>query len=473
VARENRGLRGLTIVVVLATALLVAPQLAAAAAPANDNFADAATIGPTLPLTANGTSTEATTETGEPDPAGWGAYASVWFKWTAPLTGYTKLSLCGGTTHDFAVYTGNMLGSLVKSVDSAFFGCSRTFATVAGVTYRIAIDNYQHWTGSQADFALSLRAASPPPNDQFANAQAIASAGTSGVDGDNFDATVEPGEPTVTGYDPPHKTAWYRWVAPANVGSEPYVDACTSGLPFDTMVGVYTGTSVDNLTAAPGPFAGHTNCRYPFAATPGTTYFISVDGFYDESPPTTTDEGEFTLTVDADAPPPNDDFASAEALSSSLPIEAEGYNFRATPEAGEPFHAGVEPLYSVWYRWSAPSTGPISIDTCDSDFDSLLAVYTGHLVSALTPVAANDDGAQCLASDNEFGSSVALNVTAGTVYRIAVDGFDEGTFALAIRATGPHTVPSPPVQPHPKKKKCRKAKRHGHKRCKKKHRAKR
>ena len=59
----------------------------------------------------------------------------------------------------------------------------------------------------------------------------------------------------------------------------------------------------------------------------------------------------------------------------------------------------------------------ISLTTLGSDFDTLLAVYTGNKVTALTPVAADDD------SGGYFTSLVTFNVTAGTVYQIAVAGF--------------------------------------------------
>src|SRR5208282_825831 len=46
-----------------------------------------------------------------------------------------------------------------------------------------------------------------------------------------------------------------------------------------------------------------------------------------------------------------------------------------------------------------------------------LGVFTGTNVSQLTPVAADDD------SGGFFTSLVTFNVTAGTAYQIAVDGF--------------------------------------------------
>ena len=47
----------------------------------------------------------------------------------------------------------------------------------------------------------------------------------------------------------------------------------------------------------------------------------------------------------------------------------------------------------------------------------MLAVYTGDAVDALSLVASNDDLASCVP-----GSGVAFTASAGTTYRIAVDG---------------------------------------------------
>jgi hypothetical protein len=464
-----------------ATGFIALPAIASAAPPANDNFDDAQTLSSTLPVSVGGTSLEATSEAGEPSHGDWDAYASDWYKWTAPATGYVKISLCGGVFHNFAVYTGNALASLSTVVDSTVFGCSRTFAAISGIEYRIAVDDETHSSGSQASFTLSLQTANPPPNDQFADAEPIPPAGTSGVDGDNFDATVQPGEPTISGYRPPHKSVWYRWVAPANVGPETVVDACTSGPPFDTLVGVFTGTSVDSLTAEPVPFAGHTNCRYPFVATPGTVYSIMVDGFWDENPPDLTDEGEFTLTVDPDTRQLNDDFADAQTVGPGVPFAVDGSNIGATNELGEPAHAGLYAFFSVWYRWVAPSSGTFTFNTCDSDFDSVLATYGGGTVSGLTKLEANDDGSECQRPGaNPTGSTVSISAPAGASYMLAVDGYDEGFFVLAAHAGGPNVNPPPAPNVVPttrakavSKKKCRKARKLRHHKCHKKKKKKR
>jgi hypothetical protein len=110
-----------------------------------------------------------------------------------------------------------------------------------------------------------------------------------------------------------------------------------------------------------------------------------------------------------------------------------GINGAATRESGEPDHLPGDPASlgenSVWYRWTAPISGQVNMDTCTSSFDSALAAYTGGTTfPALTQVASDDDA--CTAP-NGRGSRISFNAVAGTNYNIAVSttrSGNEGTF---------------------------------------------
>jgi hypothetical protein len=103
-----------------------------------------------------------------------------------------------------------------------------------------------------------------------------------------------------------------------------------------------------------------------------------------------------------------------------------GTNIGATKESGEPNHAGNTGGKSVWWKWVAPCDCNVTIDTIGSSFDTLLGVYTGWSVSTLTTVA-NDDN-----SGGSGASKVTFNATAGTYYRIAVDGFNGATGSVKV-----------------------------------------
>src|SRR5436190_2993906 len=112
----------------------------------------------------------------------------------------------------------------------------------------------------------------------------------------------------------------------------------------------------------------------------------------------------------------------------------------ATKEPGEPNHAGNAGGHSVWWTWRAPVAERAVIDTDSSNFNTLLAVYTGGSVSALTLVASNDDDGSTVGA-----SSVTFNTVAGQTYRIAVDGKNGATGQawLRVSATSPSDTAAP------------------------------
>ena len=119
--------------------------------------------------------------------------------------------------------------------------------------------------------------------------------------------------------------------------------------------------------------------------------------------------------------PPNNNFASAQVISGCAGSVG-GTTVGATREASEPNHApdGNGGIHSIWYRWTAPATGVVTLDTVGSDFDTVLAVYTENALGALSVGFKNDD--------IEFSvirnSRLTFPVTAGLTYRIAVDGYN-------------------------------------------------
>ena len=124
------------------------------------------------------------------------------------------------------------------------------------------------------------------------------------------------------------------------------------------------------------------------------------------------------------SPPPNDNFASAQVIS-GCSGSVNGTNVGATRESGEPEHLpnpNDSGTHSVWYQWQAPVTASVDITTAGSNYDTALGVYTGTAVNSLVIIKQNDDVNPGIVQS----STVTFSATAGTVYRIAVDGFDAG-----------------------------------------------
>ena len=153
---------------------------------------------------------------------------------------------------------------------------------------------------------------------------------------------------------------------------------------------------------------------------------VDPENYIEES--NETNNANRILITYAGAAPPNNNFASATVLTGSA-AGTTGKTHLGTKEAGEPNHAGNAGGKSVWYRWTAPASGPVTVSTEGSDFDTLLAVYTGTAVGSLTTVGSNDD-----ADAGIVTSRLTFSAVSGTLYRIALDGKDGavGSCEIAI-----------------------------------------
>jgi Ca2+-binding RTX toxin-like protein len=133
-----------------------------------------------------------------------------------------------------------------------------------------------------------------------------------------------------------------------------------------------------------------------------------------------------TNTEEERMAPVNDNFANRIVLNGSS-ISVTGTNVDSSGEPGEPSHGGSIPDRTVWWAWTAPASGEITIDTIGSNFDTTLGVYTGSAVNSLSTIVGNDDSIGLI-------SQVNFTATAGRTYQIAVDGFSgsEGSIDLNL-----------------------------------------
>lgn len=269
-------------------------------------------------------------------------------------------------------------------------------------------------TTMSATFTAPGGTATPPANDHFAQSSTV-STRIFDATVDTTAATIETGEFSQAGC-PLGRTVWYRYAPTRDV----LMRASTSGSSFDTVLNVWRGTSLAGLTAVAcsDDVTGtdRTSQLAEFVAQAGQTYYLQAGGYFD-SAAGTVDSGALQLHVRAR--PLNDDFNRARVISGANGT-ATGDNVNASKETGEAAHAGNTGGASVWWQWTAPSSGPVTFDTVGSAAaDTLLAVYTGSAVNATTQVAANDD----ITPGTDTKSRVTFTAVAGTTYRIAVDGF--------------------------------------------------
>lgn len=147
------------------------------------------------------------------------------------------------------------------------------------------------------------------------------------------------------------------------------------------------------------------------------------------------------------APPANDHWQNAMPVSLGSGIASViGSSVGASKELGEPnISASNVGGASVWWKWTSPVGGTLSVSTAGSRFDSLLAAFAGEGLDLLTPLAANDDSGVLRTS------AISFYTVPGQTYYFGVDGKNGEwghvvlTFDFSTGASG--TVPVITRQP--------------------------
>ena len=428
----------------LVASLLACVGTASAAAPSNDNFANAQTL--VSGVAANGTTSEATIEIGEP---GYSPSSTVWYRFDMPAGGVAEVTLCPAEGGYVSVmgFSGTALNNLVSSSDYPETGdCNEPYrlGVPAGGTAWLQVD------GSSA-FSIEATYHAAPDNDNFANAATLT--GSSGsVPFDNTWATVEPGEVDDDYYD--GQSLWYKWTAPAD--GLLYVSACSeNNSDIEHKLTLYTGDALGWLNEIDYDYygcPGDGGQLEEIAVSEGLEYRIRVNNYY-------VDEyyGAADLKYYFFGSVTNGNVADAIDLGNNIAVDTTGSNFGAAPEAesGESFDGNSRPG-SVWYKWTAPRDGKFLVDLCSLPFDGndfYLGIFTSSAGSTATaaqlqwldPVSHSmDDGCSSISYYNGAGWS-EISATAGTTYWIGVANYSEsytgGAFGLRVRLSEPTTDP--------------------------------
>jgi PKD repeat protein len=214
---------------------------AIAAPPENDNIGSAVVID-SLPFQAVQDTSEATWSDGT-DPSCLGG-VTVWYTFTPTSEIGLDINTFGSDYNTtLGVFWGNPSNPLMSS-----FGCTDdgqvTFSAPAGLKLYIGVGAYQPLGGN---LVLSATQIPPPANDDFANAKAIAAlpfSETIDVSG----ATREPGQSPYLCPRSLNHSVWYAFT--------PADDSAVTATLVDGIVGVFTGTSIDDLARVACPEPG-------------------------------------------------------------------------------------------------------------------------------------------------------------------------------------------------------------------------
>ncbi|MBM3823990.1 MAG: hypothetical protein FJ404_14085 [Verrucomicrobia bacterium] len=382
-----------------------------------DNFEDRVVLpGPFGSL--KGSSTLATAQPGEPFHANRRPARSVWARWVAPGDGIASFNTTGSSFDTvLAVYLGNSVSSLASIASDedggGFLTSAVRFNVSGGAEYAIAVDGVGGVGGTvvlswsfQATIVRVPRITSTPRD------QTVLAGGT---------ATF-----TVTAVDDGGAPLTYQWFKDgvlmpgrndrvlnlSNVGELDVAryqvevsngQAAVRSAPAKLVIGVNeaggaaTGVSPEDKFADATPGGGGSG-----GAAAGVNRgnhragFVLPGGF------------EAQRLIKAGT-------AVARGYSGSQVFNS----FGSTTEANEPNHCGVIGGASQWFTYQAEADGSLLVSTGGSEFDTVLAVYTGSGADfeSLTLVACDDNS-----GPNGATSLVRFTATAGTVYYIAVDG---------------------------------------------------
>lgn len=377
-----------------------------ATVPPNDNFPSSAKV-PDNGGVVLGDNTFGSLQFGEPVHAGvTSAVKSVWWNFAPTNTGPVLVDTAGSAFDTVvAVYVGNTLTNLtliaatndVGNIPQGFV----KFTATNGVTYRIAVASAS--TNTAGAVRLKVRFNGEP------DTQAPAVAITNLVSGP-LSVTNPPSGLIVTN-------------APLTLsGTAADLGADAIGVS-QVLVRLNNGLTVSA--------AGTTNWTIPLFLSPGTNVIqvTAVDFSLNASTP-----ASFQVIYRV-FDPFNDVLANALELA-GVAGGTTTNNANATLEPGEPAHAGKQGGKSVWYFFTAPADGLLTLTTSNSTFDTLLAVYTGTRVDRLTALGANDDAPD----GSGIHSEVRQAVRAGTRYYVAVDGLS-GSFGTIILSYAFSAVP--------------------------------
>lgn len=320
--RRSKNLRaiGVCAAIAVGTSLgVLAPP--AMAAPANDNFADRAVMPSTLPAEVEGSNVGATAEspesiTGLP----FDGHHSVWWEWQAPETRLVSVGTCGT---DFSsrvgIFTGEALSELLQhrvipvgAVESPDCAHRYIFPAVAGTRYELGVDGDGFYVpgpegepvvppDDEGTVRLRIAPEPAPANDNLEAASPLNEIlwelpdGTrqvlGNVQGSNWGATAQPGEPAGLGAG---ASVWYRWT-PVETGQVTFSVMSNGGRP---ALDIYARGSIGALT-----LVASSNGGFPpagFIAEGELEYLVRVDGAEEDGGAPWM--GTFTLVLSQNLP---------------------------------------------------------------------------------------------------------------------------------------------------------------------------
>lgn len=256
-----------------------------------------------------------------------------------------------------------------------------------------------------------------PPNDSFNSPCALTTPNGSATLS-TTNATHEAGEPNHDGRNGV-ASVWCRLTVP----KYQQVRISTAGSSFDTVLALYTGTSVQTLTAVASndDANGTLQSSIDVWLEPGVVYSLAVDGYAGAT-------GTALVRVSYLGSP--DDFATPCVMNALVPhVEFPTQGFTAEP-ARDPDGpiAMMMADRTAWCAYTAPADGVVTFSTAGSNFDTVLIDYSGSPAGSWTY---NDDWSY----PSDLTSRLTRQVDVGEVILLAIAGTGHSSGRLSLTAT--------------------------------------
>ncbi|MEA2621125.1 MAG: hypothetical protein QOH61_35 [Chloroflexota bacterium] len=270
--------------------------------------------------------------------------------------------------------------------------------------------------------------AAPPGNDDFANATVINYAALPYSTSLNPSGATDEGAEHEQYCGESHDSLWWRF-APTQTG---VFRADTIGSDFSTQLDVFRGTTLAGLADVDCNYDINTDdpdqytSRLTFKANAGSRYYIraTTEGV-NENP------NVLVLHLRKTKALANDDYANAKTIP-SLPFETDAVNINATSQSNEPRVNQCDSIgLTRWYAYTPQNDQTLRATTIGSEFDTILAAYTGASIGTATQVACNDD--TWYSTVNVHASSITFKAKAGVKYRFQVGGYYGNNGRLPFR----------------------------------------
>lgn len=310
----------------------------------------------------------------------------VWYRWTAPADGVLYLETPGrvpGNNARLTLTSGETTNAPVGSLPLRGW---QAHSVNVGVTYHLAFTGPRFLPDALFEFPFEFHRM---PNDDFAQATALTGTDLA-VEAVTLAATHEEGEPAHLG-TPANRSVWWSWGAPRN------------GLLVPTRTrsyALYDGTALTNLDRV-NLLSGNSASARPsgFPVESGNRYALAFDGGTDLLP---LDTNRFRFQPW----PLNDDFVARPNLTGRK-VRFLADFVLASAEPGEPASTTGNHGHSLWWNWTAPAAGPVTIRATAADNPTRISVNTGETLDELRVVA---EGTHSLRFTASAGQKVVLTL---------------------------------------------------------------